>query len=747
MLEDELDLGRRAIHLPMELSTSSSRRAVAQLARAASRGDREQLEARLQRLVERGERWSAPTMEAAGIDWMRAMTLARVIVDLVRAGWGVEFEGGDLFGLAPHDSRHVASTAGPAAAKQRVRGFTTERVREQLAQPSERSFVEEMERQGILSLAACPDELARRLHSDGVQSVQPFLQLANAAAGDEDQTGIPLHSVFRYFRWHWSFPYADTPGRSLPVLIRDGGHPRQPVCGLLCLSSPVLQLTPRDRHLGLSVCWLQAIVRSLDVDLAGDRGRCVAEVTKALQAVSAALRMSALEAGGGLTPATLLQDFALLLGLQLSGQPAALARQLLADGVEAAGYRVDSARRHVVREVLAQVRGALDGTGLHHLGLNRTELFEEPEASSAQLAGLEKQAIIARERLLTERGLALRAGDERRAGELKAAAEVQLYIKKRARKLARLLRTWDDLQPLRAASREGLDPAVLRCRLREAAFGSTALPDGAAWLQERRCLRGLRAAVAARKVSLMATRVADVSVCGAVPPYGPLLGGKLAAMLALSGDLAGLYHEQYTGAASEIESRMAGAAVRRSANLVALTTSSFFSVGSAQYNRVRLPQVLGGIGWTRVGRSRGYGTLQFSSATVDAIDALLQAVRGHKEVNATFGEGPSERLRKIRMGLELLGLPADELLRHGEGRILYVADLHREAPFGLPVEGQRHHQAGPSAEAVSDHWRERWLAPRLERGRVQRELVSLGSEPARVSALFPEIFAGTATEE
>jgi hypothetical protein len=56
--------------------------------------------------------------------------------------------------------------------------------------------------------------------------------------------------VFAYFRLWSSFPSTDRPGRRMKFLIRDLGHPKQPLMGICCLSSPVRQLRVRDDWIG-----------------------------------------------------------------------------------------------------------------------------------------------------------------------------------------------------------------------------------------------------------------------------------------------------------------------------------------------------------------------------------------------------------------------------------------------------------------------------------------------------------------
>ena len=185
----------------------------------------------------------------------------------------------------------------------------------------------------------------------------------------------------------------------------------------------------------------------------------------------------------------------------------------------------------------------------------------------------------------------------------------------------------------------------------------------------------------------MGISVADVAVCGAIQPYNAILGGKLVAMLATSPEIVLEYRRRYADAASEIASSMAGRAVVRQPTLVLLGTTSLYGVGSSQYNRVKIPcdRVSGRPGesicYENLGRSRAFGTSQYSDETVDALVDLVQQSTGGRRVNSIFGEGASPKLRKVRHGLDLLGFPAMLLLKQHRPRVVYAVNLVREYAF------------------------------------------------------------------
>jgi Druantia protein DruA len=256
------------------------------------------------------------------------------------------------------------------------------------------------------------------------------------------------------------------------------------------------------------------------------------------------------------------------------------------------------------------------------------------------------------------------------------------------------------------------------------------------------------------KADRIGIAVADITVCGAVQPYNAILGGKLVAMLATSPEVILEYRRRYSRAESEIASSMAGRPIVRKPNLVLLGTTSLYSVGSSQYNRIRIPcDKLGGlvgemIHYEELGRSKAFGTSQYSEETVDALVDLVQQSSGGQRVNSIFGEGVSPKLRKIRQGLNILTFSTNLLLRHYRQRVVYAVSLIRncreyllgfeENPnYLVPIED------GALATArISSWWRERWLRGRVASddvlGEVERHtLVRPIRHGARVAIPLP----------
>ncbi len=228
------------------------------------------------------------------------------------------------------------------------------------------------------------------------------------------------------------------------------------------------------------------------------------------------------------------------------------------------------------------------------------------------------------------------------------------------------------------------------------------------------------------KADRVGIAMADITVCGAVAPYNPVLGGKLVSMLAASPEVVAVYREKYVAQESEIASSMAGRPIIRRSELAFLGTTSLYGVGSSQYNRLRMPAArIGGkngeqLAFLELGKSEAYGTSHFGSDTVRALVSLVQQSSNGQRVNSIFGEGVSPKLRKIRDGLDALNLPADVVLRHGRQRIVYgvpVARNVREFLLGMDDEPEYVFDLDEperSTKEIGRWWAERWLGKRIE---------------------------------
>ena len=338
-----------------------------------------------------------------------------------------------------------------------------------------------------------------------------------------------------------------------------------------------------------------------------------------------------------------------------------------------------------------------------------------------------------------------KAPPRKRESLWQSRAGTHLYRSKRALALAEMLRC---RRTLRKFLGDRLTPESIRSLIEDSEGGRT-----------------VRAVLRKAKADRVGIAMADITVCGAIDPYRQILGGKLVSMLAASPEVILAYRDRYGQHQSEIASAMAGRPIVRPANLVFLGTTSLYGVGSSQYNRLRMPaELLGGqqdeyIRYCRLGKSEAYGTSQFSSATVDALVSLVEQSKNGQRVNSIFGEGVSPKLRKLREGLSVLGLPEGTLLQHGRQRIVYGVPLVRNLrEFLLGFDEEPDYlvdlsEARKGTSAIVGWWQERWLSKRIMNDEALARLeqhvlvrpirhggrVALPSEPNSQGALFDDI--------
>lgn len=110
------------------------------------------------------------------------------------------------------------------------------------------------------------------------------------------------------------------------------------------------------------------------------------------------------------------------------------------------------------------------------------------------------------------------------------------------------------------------------------------------------------------------------------------------------------------------------------------------------------------------------------------MSTLLGRAKESRKVNSIFGEGVNPLMRKIRDGLGLLGLPQDELMKHGSKRIIYgvaLASNFREFLLGMsdtPKYLVTPTRVRQKTELIADFWRQRWLLNRLKKPGVLDEV-------------------------
>lgn len=257
--------------------------------------------------------------------------------------------------------------------------------------------------------------------------------------------------------------------------------------------------------------------------------------------------------------------------------------------------------------------------------------------------------------------------------------------------------------------------------------------DGVATRIATRILNTRSAAQALERMLIFArsetvgTEIADLTVCGSIPPYNEILGGKLVAMLATSADIVRLYRERYGRSPSIIASSMAGRPIVRAANLVFVGTTSLYGVRPSQYDRISYPtRSIGGdsnesVAYRFLDLTEGFGSSQISDRTSDALDEFLAQSAGKTaRVNNVFGEGANPRMRSLRETIDELGFSAECVLRHGQRKCVYGVHLARNTcDYLLRFDDKPDYLFDPnsdgSSRAIAEYWQQRWAMARVAR--------------------------------
>jgi hypothetical protein len=317
---------------------------------------------------------------------------------------------------------------------------------------------------------------------------------------------------------------------------------------------------------------------------------------------------------------------------------------------------------------------------------------------------------------------------ERRELTLADQSVDDLYMQKRATEFHELLRAKQQFLNASLASSPG---AALDAMLRS--------EDGQ---------RAIAVAVKATKKEHIGTSMMDVIICGAIPPYTHVLGGKLVCMLLTSPQVRRDYVERYADLPSEIASRMKGEWVRKRAELVFLGTTSLYHVGSSQYNRVRVPAAVGGgvgeIRYEKLGATEGFGSVHYAKKTRDLLERIATREKGAALNTRTFGEGVNPKLRLVREGLGCVGLDQNRFLRHHCRRIVYGVALAgntreylrgevQEPEYFLPMKGPR--VDVDCTRRIASAWKTRWLNRRIDNNDVLERVASSAPTSMRMSAV------------
>ncbi len=609
-----------------------------------------------------------PAFVNADIPYLRYRAYLLVLLDLLRQGWDYTCRAGRLYLAPPRLEETARSSEEAQAQKQAIRVSLSYERLAQLRKPSVQQFIQQMERPRAFGNTVVS---IRSLFADGWQLANDLAALVALSEAEQNQA---VHDVIK----------------------------------------PYLQLiTPNARctHTGLLLSDIWRYMRhTWSIPYHSTPGRNMFYLVRdAARDFHPIIGIAAL--GSSMVQITDRDD-------TIGWTPKAMLQRIHDKQF------TDADAQAIVRMLYTTLRDAIADIAIDGL----VEAHEVEQPTSAVLSRLQhieetararRVALLQEERQLNGRATLplFRAVSEDSATEqinsfqeVKEQAVEALFQSKRARALRDLLAA-----KLALPQRECYMATVERLRR------SIATAEGK---------QAIGTLVRENKKRRVGINMMDIIVCGSIPPYNFLLGGKLIAMLMASPNVVWDYKQKYATYRSHIASEMKRADVRREPKLVFLGTTSLYHVGSSQYNRIAIPVGTSRekIKYQRMGKTIGHGSVHFSTETIRALNELQIHTRSAVLINNRFGEGVNPKLRRVSAGLAQIGLEnVEHFTNHRSRRIVYGVPLGRSVyQFlrGETLDPQYFFDCDSQADvegatqAIIQHWSDRWLLMRARQTSV-----------------------------
>lgn len=626
-------------------------------------------------------------------DQIRYLAALEVLLDLIEINYDIR-KNPELHVVRPDPDRYKDD---PEEFKEQERAILQKERRAQFQDESVREFVRKMERdtrrntnggRSILELITGGEQLYQdlkplkhqsqeRIADDLEDVVQPYIQKVESGEKCE-HTNLDLMDIWRYFRYTWLTPYNTVPGRNINFLVRNAAKPKHPVMGIATLASPVMNLSVRDNYIGWTI------------DAVEDKLQRKKQVHQYEEQLPEEKR----------TPDKETRTVTNTEWLETKEE-----------------------HEERVSEFCSDIRKALTNSINDAISNIRHDDFveEHPELSEESFVNPDERVIEILEGIEEKAEQTIKEGEDQNPEKIEdweKRSETALFRKKRARALQKLLRDRKYFQE----HRDEEDTHFIR--------------NG---LSNDSGRRAIKTALKEIKKERVGASMMNIMVCGAIPPYNRILGGKLVAMALTGPKVINMYQNKYGEYQSEIASSMKGEAVSKPNELVFLDTTGLFEIGSAQYDRIRVPTDNGQIEYDQVGYTEGYGSIQFGPETQKRLSQVTQLEEGRKVVRGRFGEGVSPRIRKIRRGLKNCGLETD-LLKHESRRIVYGINLagnSQDYLFGIDDDPEYYWEFDnpqKEQESIYQHWIDRWASMRVEKQEVLENIREFDKQEFKLSS-------------
>lgn len=610
-------------------------------------------------------------------DRVRYLGVLEVLLDLVEIGFEVR-KNAEFKIVRPDPNRYKDD---PEKYKEHERAILQKERMAQFNEQSVRDFIRKMEGDhrtnrsdhvGVKNLITDGKDLYESLEPLQDQpreeivraldtEIQPYIQIA--CKGEKcELTGLDLMNIWRYFRYTWLTPYNTSPGRNINFLIRDAAREHHPVMGIASLASSMMNLTVRDEHIGWTIDALEERL---------ERKKRVHEYEEQFPKEER-------------THENQTRTVRQTEWLETEDEWEDRVDRICADTRDALETAIARSIENIRYDDFIQEYDHLTEEQFKHPDDRVFDILAEIEEDAQQVIDNENDQ------------------NPKKLDSWQERSETALFRKKRARTLQKLLR---DRKYFEEHS-DQLDTEFIQRGL-ENETGRRAIKTAMKEVKKRRAGAGIM----------------NIMVCGAIPPYNHLLGGKLVGMALTGPKVIDAYRDKYKNTVSKIASSMKGEPVVKPEDVVFYDTTGLFEVGSAQYDRIRVPTDSGRIEYEELGYTQGYGSIQFGPKTRKRLSQVTEFVEGRQVVRGRFGEGIAPRMRKIRRGLENCGLDGD-LLKHESRRIVYGVDLAENAKAYLrgetdaPAYYCSFDDTDAEQQSIYDYWKERWVSKRIQKPEI-----------------------------
>ena len=556
-----------------------------------------------------------------------------------------------------------------AERKSKIQDILTSRVIEQQSSNEYRKNLHELKFKHIDKLLHPND------FDDNIESVSGMFDHVHIEVVESEEQ----KEIFRFLRHSWRIPYKTTPGRTLSFLVKVGREKK--IAGILTLASPALWMSNRDESLGFEDFKI--------MELSTEK---LTEIKEKFNFEAKPLDKKAL---------------------------------INQQNIEA----LEIQKKEWISR-WSQLGLKDSSTMFHHLS-GCFSVFELLNSSMVSLVKRIRQFPV--ELISDEEDFATRCGELGISlegtqptswitkTEPNSSAVDKKNIKKRRRIVKECIDAYDTLY---SWNQEGFPETIgdLFDQLHgfESKSGS-------------KRMNALKTAMTQSKIRMMSSNIAEMIICGAVPPFNPLRVGKLIAMLSLSSEIKQFWDEAYSRSESDIATELAGRPISKPATLSAVSTTGLYGRSNAQYDRITIPLEHGAkVKFEMAGvtgnKGRGPSTLTISDSSWKLVNDVVKKDGNEEGTTGKFGEGTSARIRRLQKAVKIVnswfvehtGLQVKQLLNeitsNPFSRSVHVANLsHNSIRFQLGIDDALSYPDGLSKDRIVRIWKERWLIPLISR--------------------------------